>query len=49
VPVRGGACSGCQRRLPPQLALQIHGGAVEACPGCGRLLSVPPPAVAPQA
>jgi predicted nucleic acid-binding Zn-ribbon protein len=47
--VRGGVCSGCQRRLPPQLALQLHAGAVESCPGCGRLLTVAPPSVSPQA
>jgi predicted nucleic acid-binding Zn-ribbon protein len=49
VQARGGICSGCQRRLPPQLAIKLHSGAVEVCPGCGRLLTVPPAAVTPQA
>jgi len=41
VPVRSGSCSGCQRRMPPQMVVKLAGGAVEPCPSCARLIYLP--------
>ena len=33
-----GACSGCNRKLLPQLANQLRGGAIDQCPACMRII-----------
>ena len=44
VPMAGNSCSGCNRRLPPQMVAKLYvPGTVEACPSCMRLLFAPPP------
>ncbi len=40
-----GLCAACRRKLPPQTINFLHAGAIQPCPGCTRLLYLPPPAV----
>ncbi len=49
VPIALGNCSGCRRKLPPQTVNLLHAGAIQPCPGCARLLFIPPPAIDTQA
>lgn len=37
-----GSCTGCNRKLLPQMANTIMGGAIEQCPACQRILFYPP-------
>lgn len=48
VPLSGSVCSACRRKLPPQLVNLLHAGAIQPCPGCARLVYLPPPAIDPQ-
>lgn len=45
VPASNGLCAGCRRKLPPQTMNFLHAGAIQPCPGCARLLYLPPPAI----
>lgn len=38
VPLANGSCSGCNRRLPPQLSYKVTSGVFESCPYCYRIL-----------
>ena len=49
VPTSLGNCAGCRRKLPPQTVNLLHAGAIQPCPGCARLLYMPPPAIDTQA
>jgi predicted nucleic acid-binding Zn-ribbon protein len=49
VPLAMGNCAGCRRKLPAQLVNLLHAGAVLPCPGCARLVFIPPPAIDTQA
>lgn len=43
VPMVNNLCSGCNRRLLPQLANTLHAGAIEQCPSCSRIVYFPRP------
>jgi predicted nucleic acid-binding Zn-ribbon protein len=43
-----GTCTGCNRKLLPQMAYTIMGGAIEQCPACQRILFYPPDPPSPQ-
>ena len=51
-PVVGGACRGCHRAIPPQLAIVLQrANSIETCPNCHRIIysaeAVNPPAPSP--
>jgi len=51
-PVVGMTCKGCQRNIPPQLAITLQrANSVETCPNCNRIIysaeAVNPPAASP--
>ncbi len=51
-PVTGGACRGCHRNIPPQLAITLQrANSIETCPNCHRIIyaaeAVNPPAAPP--
>ncbi len=53
-PVVGGACQGCHRNIPPQLAIVLQrADSIETCPNCHRIIysaeAVNPPAPSPTA
>ncbi|MGC3997824.1 MAG: C4-type zinc ribbon domain-containing protein [Anaeromyxobacter sp.] len=51
-PVVGMTCKGCQRNIPPQLAITLQrANSIETCPNCNRIIysaeAVNPPAASP--
>jgi predicted nucleic acid-binding Zn-ribbon protein len=40
--VVGGTCRGCNRQIPPQMAITlVRATSIENCPNCNRIIYVP--------
>ena len=38
----GGTCRGCNRQIPPQMAIiLVRANTIENCPNCNRIIYVP--------